>query len=151
MLNKNIERRIHPRGKADWEFLFAVEIDCRGKKLISEVKDISCGGLMCKVNKKFQLGKEIKIAFLLPNYKKSGLSFNKVSNEGLVIRCESHPEPHDMKCNEIAIAFQNLKKSDKTHINKYVSYVADMEKEMKKKSKKLSCPHVEHECVMTEF
>jgi hypothetical protein len=150
MLNKNRNRRRHERSRADWEYLFAIEINHKGKKIISEVKDISCGGLMCKVNQNIQPGKEVKIAFLIPGYTTTGVKFHRVENKGLVVRCEHFPEVHDMNCHRLGIAFQNLCKKDKGVIEKFVQYAQGVEKILEKKSKKPAL-HVERNCVMTRF
>jgi len=150
MLNKNRDRRRHERSRADWEYLFAIEIDHKGKKIISEVKDISCGGLMCKVNQNIQPGKEVKMAFLIPCYTKTGVRFHLVVNRGLVVRCEHFPEPHYMSCHRLGVAFQCLSKKDKGIIEKFVSYAKGVERRLEKKEQKHAL-RVEHNCVMTRF
>ncbi|HRZ87104.1 MAG TPA: PilZ domain-containing protein [bacterium] len=150
MWRNNRERRKHERISADWEYLFAIEIDHKGKKIISEVKDISCGGLMCKVNQKFQPGKEVDIAFLVPRYTAKGVRFQRISNRGLVVRCEHYPEPKDMSCHQLAVAFQAISKRDAGVIKRFVEYARGVEKRCEKNQKKSSL-HVERNCVMTSF
>lgn len=148
MLNKNIDRRKYPRGRGDLEYLFAVEIDHKGRKIISEVKDISCGGLMCKVNQHFQPGKELTVAFLLPEYARHGIKFRRIKNKGLIIRCEHFPEVDDVNCRKLAIAFQNLNPQNEKQVSKFVGHAKSVEKRLTKASRQ-SPLHVENNCVMS--
>ncbi len=130
MLDKNLERRKYPRGRGDVDYLFAVQVE----DIVSETKDISAGGMMCKVNRYFKPKALIHVTFILPLYTGPRVSFDKIKCKARVVRCEPYPEIDDPDCHVLAMEFVDVAPAQKTKINKYVKHALNPGKAGKKSS-----------------
>ncbi len=128
MLDKNLERRRFPRGRGDVDYLFAVQVE----DIVTETKNISVGGLMCKVNRFFKLKSVLHVTFILPLYSGSRVSFEKIKCKARVVRCECCPEIDDPDCHLLGVEFTHMPEEQKAHISKYVRHSGAFEKKGKK-------------------
>lgn len=127
MFDKNLERRRFPRGRGDVDYLFAVQVE----DIVSETKDISVGGLLCKVNRYFKPKAVVDTTFILPTYTGTKVAFKKINCKARVVRCESYPEIDDPDCHMLALEFVRLTPEQKTKVSKFVKHAAALDKKGK--------------------
>ncbi len=130
MLDKNLERRRFVRGRGDEDYLFAVQIE----DIITEAKNISIGGLMCKVNRAFKLKAIVHMTFILPMYMGERVSFEKIQCKARVMRCESLPEIDDPDCHGLGLEFVKITPAQTAKIAKFVKHAFASDKKGKKSS-----------------
>ncbi len=124
MLDKNIERRRYPRGRGDVDYLFAVQVE----DIVTETKNISVGGMLCKVNRFFKSKSIVHMTFILPTYSGEHVSFDKIKCKARVVHCESVPEIDDPDCHAMGLEFTNLTPTQKSKIARFVKHATATEK-----------------------
>ncbi len=119
------EKRIFPRVKGDLEWLFVIQIDNNGKKIITETKDISCSGLRCKTDEYFAKESIVELILLLPLTER-GLIFEKIKCTGKIVRCSLYIDNNKREIFETAFEFLNLEEKHHQKISKYITYVQEI-------------------------
>ena len=110
------------------DYLFAVQIE----DIVTETKNISVGGMMCKVNRFFKPRSLLHVTFILPMYAGSKVSFDKITCKARVVRCESFPEIDDPNCHGLGLEFTELTQQQKSKVAKFVKHAAASEKHGKR-------------------
>lgn len=107
------DRREHKR--IDKEIAFSLSEDGTEDRLIVSSQNISLTGVMCYARKSVDLFKKVKLFLMI---KEGGEESKQVECDGVVVRSE----PLDDKPNiyEVAIAFQDLKKSSRKVLMRYI-------------------------------
>ncbi len=123
-----MERRKFQRGRGDIDYLFAVQVE----DIISETKNISVGGLMCKVNRYFKPRAVLHVSFILPKYTGERVSFEKIQCKARVARCEACPEIDDPDCHSVGLEFLDVSDEQRAKIAKFVKRVTSSEKKGKR-------------------
>ena len=110
------------------EYLFAVQVE----DIVTETKDISIGGLMCKINKYFKPKSIVSTTFILPCYAGERVHFDKIHCRARVVRCEPYPEIDDPDCHVMGLEFVKITSDQKAKISKFVRHSAAYEKKGKR-------------------
>ncbi|MEW6170075.1 MAG: PilZ domain-containing protein [Candidatus Omnitrophota bacterium] len=116
---KGSERRIHKRIKKN----IPLKIKSLDFDSVSETKNLSSSGLYCRIDKYIAPLTKVNMILLIPTSKQSLTAkeqCKKIECEGTVVRTELINDPAEGDFYNVAIFFSQIKKSDKSCIEKYV-------------------------------
>jgi c-di-GMP-binding flagellar brake protein YcgR len=114
------ERRKAPR--IDSRLALQVERAVRSnteRPMTTESVNVSSGGICCNVRSYVEPLTKVGLTLLLPSFGRKGKKTQVVSCNGVVVRCLSHPAVSEY---ELACAFTDIKKEDKTLIEEYIGW-----------------------------
>jgi hypothetical protein len=114
---KGSERRQQKRVKKN----IPLKIKSEHFDSVSETKNLSSSGLYCRIDKYVAPMTKINMILLIPRLKKDKEECKKIECEGTVVRTELINDPVEGDYYNIAIFFSQIKKGDKSYIEKYVT------------------------------
>lgn len=105
-----IERRKHPRIKKK----LPLKLKSQEFDLITETKNISASGAYCRIPRYLAPLTRLGISLILPSKNKT----EKIDCKGVIVRTEENLD----NTSDIAIYFNEIKKSDQKKISRYIDY-----------------------------
>lgn len=114
---KGQERRIKTRVKKN----IPLKIKSDLFDSVSETENLSSSGLYCRLDKYVAPMTKVNMILLIPCLKKSKEQCKKIECEGTAVRTELVNDPVEGDYYNVAIFFSQIKKADKTYIEKYVN------------------------------
>jgi len=111
------ERREHPRSQRG----FAPPQGTVSGKLIRHVDNISCSGVLCRVDKSLPLMEKLLVTIELPDRRSEESRFS-LECEGVVVRSEPVECEQDGEEYQIAIFFTRLGEETRQRIADYVEW-----------------------------
>src|SRR3972149_5586747 len=112
-----VERRSHPRVKVD----FSVNLSCDASLIATQMKNLSCSGACCIVDKYIApMTKEAVLIFLREGNEHTHVK--KIECKGVVVRCESLEKMNGRNCYQAGIYFLRLNRSDQECIYRYIQH-----------------------------
>jgi hypothetical protein len=109
------EKRFYPRFKLEYPF----EISGSDFKIISQIKDISCGGMFCQTNKFIPLHTRVNIRMHLPLVINKKRVEKKLSCQAEISRIDPPVQEAEKKYN-LGIRFSDVSEADKALILKFL-------------------------------
>ena len=88
------------------------------RPMTTESVNLSSGGICCSVRAFMEPLTKVGLTLLLPSFGRKGKKTQVVTCNGVVVRCESHAGQEF----ELACAFTDIKKEDKTLIEEYIGW-----------------------------
>jgi len=111
------ERREHPRSQHG----FAQPRAAVSGSIIKHVDNISCSGVLCRMNNSLPLMEKLLVTIELPDFSSDDMSFS-VECEGVVVRNERVECDVDGTEYQIAVFFTHLSDDARRHIAGYVEH-----------------------------
>jgi len=114
-----VERRRAPRIEKN----IPVKIGKEEYEIITETKNLSCIGALCKVDKYIEPLTKLKILLLVPHHDREKKDkYYKIECGGVVVRTEPLSLENGKKAYNIAIYFNEINELDKEKIAKFVEW-----------------------------
>ena len=117
MGNLRTDRRKHPRTAT----ALPLKISKKGLAVITEIRNISCSGVYCRVNEPLSLMSKVGVTLFLPLNRNSKTSTERIKCNGVVVRSEpTILQEADSAYQNIAIFFTDISRKNKNSIARYV-------------------------------
>lgn len=116
------ERREHPRYESEFAVQLAVrDAEKAGGALVSQSRNLSLGGIYCRVNRYLPVLTKLQLTLLLPFRSKKGETKTQVlRTDGVVVRTVPEEEKEGLSDYEIACAFLGIDDDSKKTLARYI-------------------------------
>ena len=112
-LNRNAERRLHPR----LEHKLPIRVAANGYDFVTSTENVSCVGAYCHIDKYVPPFTKVMVRLSLPVRTSSGSKKYDVECKGVLVRTEDEKKGGF----NVAIYFNEIKDSQRKKIEQYVS------------------------------